>query len=261
MNNTKTSSSKILEVKIVDQFGKDFKQLIVEYETPSAICGYVSPAVAIHLSQNLQVTEESQIESEAFENQLSILQKSSTIIGGVEKAMKYIQQDRDNYLKNYDKEFKKQSEKTHYKRDWVANYEIGDFIKANQLQDVIFIRQPEPRPNTLKHEEFRRYLLEKDFYRFGFYFERFKSENQNQFFSPLQWIEFQLLGEKLLNKTYVIDLQGHFCALRFLKIKKKKSSELQPTVVLFNSLINSNYSNRPILKKLAKMAFENIFAY
>ncbi|KAJ3450226.1 hypothetical protein M0812_06395 [Anaeramoeba flamelloides] len=293
------SNKKVLicEKKVIDQFGPTFQDLIKMYKTPNAICGYLSPSLALHISENLIPNEEGIVSKEQLGHELELLKKQNTLLNSTEDVMDFIQFDRSAYIEKYSSEFELPIDKRKYLRDWVANYEIGDYLfKYKKNTDIFFVRQPELDFKWFKNEEKRRSEIEKEYYQFPFYFEKLPRSNYNisdsvidnnmgsrndqqttkkkidqeiennlktihekQFITEEEWIYLQLYGrENLLDKTYILDLQGHFVVFRFLKVQssKKKKKKLRRHAMIFNSFHNCKYTRRKVFKLLSLMAIK-----
>jgi hypothetical protein len=222
------------EILIYDQWSSDFFELIKQYQTPSAICGYLAISLSYFISEHPHKTVK-----EIEKLTLDISKSKEEILKRVEKVMKFIHNDRSNYIKKFKQDFKSQKEITTYMQDWVANYEISDFMKKNQNKEIFFIRNIERDLNSIKHEEFKRVSEEENFRDELFFIEECVG---NQFKKPKEW----KVPEG--SPVFISDLGGHFgVVLRY-------ETEKEEGLVLINTM-KSSYVNRKILSDFYKNTF------
>ena len=123
----------VREVKILDQFGSSYDKSISKFNTANSICGYVICAVAPTFAKRL-TSEPKPSQVEAL---LKELNDPCLIVPEVEKSMEFIKHQRDSYIKTFTNDFKTDRERKNYVKDWVANYEISDYIQKNfQLENI-----------------------------------------------------------------------------------------------------------------------------
>lgn len=157
-SNNSNIAGVIREVKIIDQWSPAFKSIIKQYNAPSAICGYVAPAIAaLAHTFPCTMTEAQVLSMQRF------LSTPRAVLPLVTELMDYVCRDRADYISRYPQEFgggggcagkagtssptaaKKTNNgsssssngsggvnpalKDHYMSNWVANYEISDFIR------------------------------------------------------------------------------------------------------------------------------------
>jgi len=156
------------KVFLLDQFDGCFLDLINDFNCSSAICGYFSIAngYLIHdywEQNNLQNVEEM--------NQLiTYLMDVSQIKSKLEDSMMFIQIARINYIVAHQQDFSNKKDEGIYMKDWVANYEISDYLNTNPNPHIIFLRNIERKPETCKHEEKKRLVEEIPFHNDDFFF-------------------------------------------------------------------------------------------
>jgi hypothetical protein len=169
------------EVKTIDQFGPTYKASIASFQTPHSICGYISLAVAQIVAEKLP---QYHVTKREVEHVLEILNNANVMIPAVEKIMDFIQTDRQKYIAEYSHEFTNESEKNRYMEDWVANYEISDWLKRGKCNDKLiihFFRCVERSPDTCDHEEARRLIEEAPFQHLQFFVEQCSSFGNNNY--------------------------------------------------------------------------------
>jgi thioredoxin-related protein len=215
------------EILIFDQWSSDCFELIKQYQTPTAICGYLAISFAYLISEKPHTTVE-----EIEKLTLHIANSKNEILKKVEKVMKFIHNDRSNYTQEFKKDFKSEKEIKNYMQDWVANYEISDFMRKNQNEEIFFLRNIErDLDSQVKHEELKRISEEVPFKDELFFIEECIG---NQFKNPKEW----KVPEG--SPIFIIDLGGHFGVLL------KYSKENEQGLVLINTMMTS-YVNRKII--------------
>lgn len=110
---------RLTERKIIDQYHVLFDGMIKVYHTSTSICGYVVCAMADYFGDKRITTNSELVQTIDRINE-------SRLSTYLEKPMEAIQLSRSQYcadhgMKNYDSQ--------NYLRDWVANYEIEDYLK------------------------------------------------------------------------------------------------------------------------------------
>ena len=114
----------IIEVKIVDQFNYSlWDDLITEYNTPKAICGYVAFAVGLYLSNVFPITSFTHNEVEELVESVSQL---NNIRPTVKNLMESLHGDRSGFISKNNSFTNEKAQ--NYMCNWVANYEIGDWM-------------------------------------------------------------------------------------------------------------------------------------
>lgn len=111
---------KLTEKKVIDQFDSLFDGMINIYSTPASICGYVVCAMAEELCVGGPKTLPEVINKAKWINE-------SRLSRNIEKAMESIQLARSQYCSDVGMSAIKAR---NYLRDWVANYEIEDYLKS-----------------------------------------------------------------------------------------------------------------------------------
>jgi len=136
---------------LFNQFHSFWSPLISKYEAPSAICGYIAMSLPLLLAQSQHLP------FQALKDQLCNM---NNIYPFLDDSMKFIHEWRSQYINTHLKDFQTEKSKQDYKRAWIANYEISDYLiskipimKENNFQ-VLFIRYNEvPEYDTASHEE------------------------------------------------------------------------------------------------------------
>ena len=137
------------EVDFMDQFSKEYDDLKTEYKTPRAICGYVVSGIAPYAAKAFKA----EMDHDELNEILTNLSKDSKVVRTlIETPMKSIQTQRKEYIASHKSDFKTQAAEDSYITDWVANYEISDFLQTTnpELDNMFFLRHcawggPKPR--------------------------------------------------------------------------------------------------------------------
>eukprot|EP00696_Hemimastix_kukwesjijk_P019574 gnl/Hemi2/8889_TR3073_c0_g1_i1.p1 gnl/Hemi2/8889_TR3073_c0_g1~~gnl/Hemi2/8889_TR3073_c0_g1_i1.p1 ORF type:complete len:101 (+),score=3.45 gnl/Hemi2/8889_TR3073_c0_g1_i1:317-619(+) len=79
--------------------------------------------------------------------------KPQSVIQGIKRVMIWIHQQRHRYVDAHPASFPTAREKAYYLSDWVANYELSDWLHSQRAshQNVHFVRLCER--GSVKHEE------------------------------------------------------------------------------------------------------------
>lgn len=232
----------IRELILVDQWSSKFFPLIKKYQTSSAICGYVSIASAYLLAG--QFTSDSILTVDELNNKLKVLQDTNKVYKQVEKAMKFIYIDRMKYLEEYENEFSNERERSAYLSDWVANYEISDYMTAFPNKRIHFVRAIERNFEKVNHEEKRRLEEEIPFRNLDFFVD-----GAGQKTSPKDWK--QMSWE---NVIFIVDMVGHFVVMKPVLLKMNQN--IEKTLLLINSM-KGDHLSRDMTKKVFHLWFDN----
>ena len=242
------NSLPIYEVKLLYQFGSDFKDIMSTYGTSNSICGYLAPVISLYISCNL--TSFSDLPS-IIEN----LNKPSIVVPLVEDSMKFIQNSRKMYVESQPtSECFTEKDKADYMKDWVANYEISDYMRSlndnhkNQaLKTLCFLRYvglDQPESKDCKHEEKERLEEEKPFIGKKFFIESFHERRRLE--TVDEWKKANYIGN---NKTFIFiaDLNGHFVSFSFINSKDKNKC-----LILYDTTQGS-YIDHEVVKVIAEL--------
>lgn len=256
----------------VDQFHQCFRPLTTQYETPSAMCGYFSVANALILSRELPAHQH--ISREELRDVIAKLEDPSVVTAEAERVMAFIQDCRKCYIDSHSSDFKSTCEVARYKSDWVANYEISDYLVAEAgrgslLDSVHFFRYNQmPEIGTATHEE--RVRLE-DERCFGsavpggadskvlaelepgatrFFVERFLPGHA--LLRPEQWATER--DQDSPPPVFVVDVNDHFVVAVPLVIEPSSDTTGGPTLFVVNTT-SANYLHSPALVYLFDLVF------
>lgn len=254
----------------VDQFHSCFGVLTAKYESPTAMCGYFSIANAIILSRHMPARR---VTREEVNQVFRALENPSAVAEEAERVMAFLQECRNSYVKTHPSDFDSQFGIAHYMSDWVANYEISDYLlgeaqRGSLIESVHFFRYNQmPELATATHEE--RLRLE-DERCFGiavpgasdskviaelepgatrFFVERFLPEHI--LLRPEHWVKD---NEGTLPPVFVVDVNDHFVAAVPLIIEPSSDSPGGPTLLVVNTT-RGDYLKNPALVYLFDLAF------
>ncbi|KAM3127856.1 hypothetical protein pb186bvf_020046 [Paramecium bursaria] len=205
------------DVFIYDQFDQEFEYLINKYNTAGSICGYASLA-------NIQILHKYGVD-EGF---MQIREERQKYI---EDAMRFIKNARETYASNNPILSQDQQQFNNYLKDWVANYEISDYLKELKLQNVYFVRNiAQEYPEQLakvQFEELERIKEEEQFMGDN-YFIYYGYDNKF-----IRRKEFEFKG----TQYFIIDTLGHFmCITSEFKFNKH-------IIVIFDTMQHDNLEN------------------
>lgn len=200
----------IRQVGSVNQFHNHWNHLICKYNTASAICGYTAIAGALIVA----AMSEEEYKARTTSTLELALSDISALDRGVEYSMSEIQKDRVRYTSANASSFKGAKEIDAYKKAWVANYEISDFLMRLDpkiSKHIIFVRFNQiSQIHTATHEERQRLEEEREFG--TFIIETFASID-GVCCRKLNRPEAILISnseENEVTRAAIIDLNGHF---------------------------------------------------
>eukprot|EP01125_Pyxidicula_operculata_P013669 TRINITY_DN453_c0_g1_i2.p2 TRINITY_DN453_c0_g1~~TRINITY_DN453_c0_g1_i2.p2 ORF type:complete len:315 (-),score=39.17 TRINITY_DN453_c0_g1_i2:140-1084(-) len=223
-------TEKLLQDPIFNQFHQHWDSLIKEYETASAICGYITMSIV------REVVKFDKIDSKIKLEQLkSLLCNKSVVTPLIRHAMSSIMTWRKKWVTDHQSSFKNKRDQTSYMKAWIANYEISDYVQQlpeEERKYIIFLRKNQwPEYHTATHEEKERLVEEK---RFGGKVVCIKGNDkseygpddstvivesfypQRQLYKPEEYISHER-DETIAPTNYkswkvaMMDLNGHFC--------------------------------------------------
>ena len=230
------------EVKLFDQFSSAFLPLIEANNTTSSLCGYLAPIIALYICSQMSKNLDN------FTEIIADLNKAEVILPLVDTSMGFIRECRQKYVDTHKNDFKDEKEQRNYLRDWVANYEISDFLqektKGKQFDNVFFLRYvawgfPE-EASRCTHEEKIRIQEELKFKGEKFFIESFCPIRKLE--SLIEWKRENREKEEFL--VFVGDLKGHF--VTFVYFRRKKALILMDTT-------NNKYLKSQVVKVLASL--------
>eukprot|EP00933_Yihiella_yeosuensis_P002227 TRINITY_DN10368_c0_g4_i1.p1 TRINITY_DN10368_c0_g4~~TRINITY_DN10368_c0_g4_i1.p1 ORF type:complete len:317 (-),score=58.27 TRINITY_DN10368_c0_g4_i1:82-1032(-) len=269
------------QVSTLDQFSDEFKPLIHSFEAPPSSCGYFAMANGLLLAHLLPRKKIGRADLEPI---IIALQDQSKVVTQVSRAMAYISKARRAFIAERAADFKDKELQRRYMSDWVANYEISDFLRSQASQaekdgfpkNLFFFRYNQmPEIDDAKHEELARLEEERCF---GgrllgsagdkatcelepgasrFIVEQFLPTRD--LLRPSDWA----LASSASTSTrespdvFIVDVNGHFVAAAAMYIEEEgeaSCSESMPTLLVINTT-HGNYLDRPALTYLFDLAF------
>eukprot|EP01022_Parablepharisma_sp_SALTPOND_P034204 TRINITY_DN908_c0_g1_i1.p1 TRINITY_DN908_c0_g1~~TRINITY_DN908_c0_g1_i1.p1 ORF type:complete len:275 (-),score=30.48 TRINITY_DN908_c0_g1_i1:158-982(-) len=223
------------EIKVIDQYSPELDSVKELYQTSCSICGYVTIAIAPTFPNlvKLKATYESVLEV------ITNLQSTSYVETLLESPMSFIRESRKTYIENNKDEFGKEIDIKSYIKDWVATYEMSDYLR--QIKEVpenlVFLRQvawdhPE-NVMGINHEEAIRVKEELPFKGQGFFIETFAPTRR--LWTVAEWMKNCKKDLKKANKPLVViaDLLGHFVTC--LCFELIRGTQTKKTVLLLDS--------------------------
>jgi len=242
----------VREIFLVDQFDSCFNNLIRDYQCPSAICGYTSMTFAYmiddYLFNQVQIIES----IDDLNTLVNYLIDNQRFINKLEEPMIYVQSSRFSYITNNHHEFNNENSTDKYMKDWVANYEISDYLNLNPNPRIIFLRNIERKPQTCNHEELRRLQEEVPFLGEDFFLEQYSpTTGRTKLYSPKQWIMEKC--DQIEKLVVIADLLGHFA---ILLPSRFNGDDVGNELILFNTMRSGGHS-RPIVDMFYQLYYHH----
>jgi len=239
----------VREIKILDQLDQCFHALIQIYQTPRLICGYVACAVARLVQEwagdNFGHDGIIVNSLEEVTSLLSQLRKPEVLVPRVEEVMEFVFLARQKYVSEHAADFAPTQLRS-YMTDWVANYEIGDYLVAHpELAAAHFIRNIE-RGDDVEHEEKARLVEEEPFRHLHVF-----AQSPDRMRTPSEWVAWMQQGGGRA-ASMIVDTLGHFVVAVPLRVTTEGKDTQSVTLVL-NSL-GGCYVNAPAVEAAHRMA-------
>jgi hypothetical protein len=153
--------------------------------------------------------------------------------------MQFVRDCRSGWVNNHPDEF---DEKTGpaYLRDWIANYEISDWIKLQKRPNMAFVRTIDRPPNSCDHEELIRVTEEARFVEAGniVVIDDPSLDEIQHLWHPSEWLQ-KNDGQP---KVFVCDVVGHFVALKPVILQESKLKLL----LVINSFMHDSIDSQSI---------------
>ncbi|CAD8070092.1 unnamed protein product [Paramecium sonneborni] len=212
----------IKQIIVYDQFSDVFSDLIKLYKTPDHICAYAA-------ASNVRILKEFGIKQGLIKmKDMEILKKYMA------EMMKFIFFSRIEYAKTKWQNDLEKAKK--YCQDWVANYELSDYMKQLALENVYIFRHVGLfHPNLFEkteNQERERIIQDETPFKDDPYFIYYPKENKY-----IKKNEFQISD----NHIYIFDTMGHFiCGWVKNKDKNNKAITILETITNRDSKENEN---------------------
>ncbi|CAD8058399.1 unnamed protein product [Paramecium primaurelia] len=212
----------IKQIIVYDQFSETFNSLIKTYSTADHICAYTASA-------NIRILQQYGIQEGLIK-----LKDMNFVKNFVEDMMKYVFQSRLSYAKQkWNNNIQKIKE---YCRDWVANYELSDYMKTLKLENVYIFRHVGLFHKDLfektENQERERIIQDETPFKDQPYFIYYPKEDKY-----IRKDQFTIQD----NHLYIFDTMGHFiCGWVKNKDKKNKQITILETIPHRDSKTNKN---------------------
>ena len=228
----------VRELQIVDQLNPAFLNSIKEFRTAKMICGYLSCCVADLVSNhfpslNMRVRD--------VEKMVKILSHPAGVMEDVREMMSWLLHNRQKYVLSNKTSFPVEMinsgtvyDEERYLRDWVANYEISDWLQLKKNGRVHFVRRIERDQTDVYHEEKERLGEEAPFAHLNMFYDVTLSTGERLHLTPSQWLE--RFGESLKSDppVFIADVEGHFVVLKPIFLIDEHGKE-SPLLLLLNT--------------------------
>jgi hypothetical protein len=247
---------KILQYDILNQFHPKYLALTAQHEGPGAICGFFSVTYAVLLERIIiERTDKTSLNvtQRELQEMIDMLKDMGNSDPLLEVAFQEIQAERRRFYTD-PRELKK------YLSQWVANYEVGDFLRrhsSKEANNTHFVRYNQfPMLSEATPDERVRLESER---RFGGTREQNGKTNyegsssvyfietdffckEEVFLSPEEWYARNRLFDT--PQVCIIDLNGHFVAA--LACNLEKTGDLERTCGCFEEGSASQSEEREI---------------
>ncbi|KAI6645879.1 hypothetical protein LOD99_13137 [Oopsacas minuta] len=244
MFKTETASSSqdgeviIRELQIVDQLNDAFTNSIKEFRTASMICGYLSCCIAELVSAHFSSLR---MQTRDVEKMVKILSHPAGVLEEVREMMSWLLNNRQKYVLNHKTNFPVELinsgtiyDEERYLRDWVANYEISDWLHKKKNGKIHFVRRLERDLGEVYHEEKDRLNEEEPFLHLNMFYDVTLNTGERLHLTPSQWLE--RFGESLDSDVpaFIADVGGHFVVLKPIILIDKEGKE-SPLILILNT--------------------------
>ena len=250
----------IRELKIVDQLSPAFSDSIKEYRTAKMICGYLSCCVAELVGSHFSSLR---METKDVEKMAKILSHPAGVLEDVRGMMAWLLDTRQKYVLHHKSSFPVElinsgtvKDEERYLQDWVANYEISDWLRKNRNASIHFVRRIERDLGEVLHEEKSRLSEEEPFSHLNMFYDVTTETGETLHLSPSQWLE--RFGGSLETHppVFIADVGGHFVVLKPVILVGKGGSE-SPLIILLNTY-KPDYTKVPTVTGTFNMLFRQL---
>ena len=266
----KPRHGQITQLNLFDQFHATFNDIIEEHSAPTAICGYVSCALAKQLAVRLAGSPDSFTTTADALAAADALRDGAALKPELADAMAHVCASRKRWIADHAADFPNERSRKEYLTAWVANYEISDYLRSQSTENVdgvAFVRFNQwPERGSATHEEALR--LEREESRFGgrqgdkadvqtysgldgceysmFVVEDFGPDAREVrdgggpggpvLRTPAEWMGARQARERpRIPKVFVLDLNGHFCVAVPHRESKQLSDDGDCSLMLLNT--------------------------
>ena len=251
----------VRELKIVDQLSDAFAPSIKEFRTASMICGYLSCCVAQLVSSHFSSLR---MEKRDVEKMVKILSHPASVLEEVREMMAWLMDTRHKYVLNHKSSFPVEfinsgtvHDEERYLRDWVANYEISDWLKMNKNGRIHFVRRLERDIENVHHEEKARLKEEEGFLDLNMFYDVTLENGETLRTRPSEWVERFASTIESEPPVFIADVEGHFVVLKPIIFIAPDGSE-SPLILLLNTYKPADYTKLPTVIGTFIMAFRQL---
>ena len=250
----------IRELKIVDQLSDAFTASIKEFRTASMICGYLSCCVAQLVSSHFSSLR---MEKRDVEKMVKILTHPASVLEEAREMMAWLLDTRHKYVLSHKSSFPVEfinsgtvHDEERYLRDWVANYEISDWLRMKKNGRVHFVRRIERDLDNVHHEEKTRLKEEEAFMDLNMFYDVTVESGETLRLRPSEWLERFAGTLESEPPVFVADVEGHFVVLKPIIFTDSNGSE-SPLILLLNTY-KPGYTNLPTVIGTFNMMFRQL---
>jgi hypothetical protein len=254
------SDGTIFQIGTLNQFNSELQRISREFEGPSAICGYLVCAYARLLEDYLSDVS-GDLTHKNIQDMCDILTNFDQVEPELRRAFVFIQDSRRAF--GLSSALSKQ-ETAAMLSQWIANYEIGDFMSVHSRSDrTQFVRMnqwparatasPDVCLRLSEEERFGGRLLGDDRIVYGendsvFFIQTFRP--QPTLHSPGEWL---LAGGAVRAserpRILILDLNGHFAVAVACNLRPAAGGQAEPperSLLLFNTTSTDYLSSEAV---------------
>jgi hypothetical protein len=242
----------LYQIGTLNQFHSSMQQISREFDGPSAICGYLVCA-HVRIMEEYLSDKHGELTLSNIQDICDLLTDTSRVEPELRKAFTHIQDSRRAFAMSVNAS---QPALSSALRQWVANYEIGDFLSIYcRSVRTHFVRLNQWPARESASADVRQYLHEEE--RFGgrmlddgriaygdhdsvFFFQSFRP--QPAFLSPEEWGRAASAARTVDPRILVLDLNGHFAIAVACRLQQQQTAPAaaagesgEPSLLLFNT--------------------------
>lgn len=246
------------EFKIVNQLDPVFNSSIKEFTSPKMICGYLACVVAEIVANHFASFHMKQKE---LKKMVKMLSHPAAIMESTREMMSWLRDCRRSYILAHKYSFPTEfinsgteHDEAKYISDWVANYEISQWMNKKANKALHFVRCIEREFDNVYHEEKERLIDEKPFLDLKMFFDTTIVTGETRMFRPSEWLNNFLPSVESTPPVFIGDVGGHFVVLKPVLLESDGGEV--PCIILLNTYHPNSYVEANTVTGTYRMIFE-----
>jgi hypothetical protein len=197
--------------------------------------------------------------TQEVEEMLMALRQPDTLLQSVDQVMQAIQQMRATYLTSEKgrASIQTETERKRYQKDWVANFEISDWLVSQRNENVVFARTID-LDNDQEHEELERMSVQQPFEDQALFLDSSDGKGGQTLQHCSTWLEGHPLQAYHIRKpVFIADGRGHFFVMKPTLVTDSKQPDTPPREVLI--VLNSTKAlqlHKGIVEEIYRLVFD-----